>query len=417
MTKPKIRNPILRTRQPTLPPVTRSRIALGMTAGAALGRFELQVCEACGAVQYPAREVCRRCLSDQLVWRPQDGRGELISETTSRASQELYFRERLPWRLGMVRLAAGPTVVAHVHADCPAAPCAVRVTAVLDRAGQATLVAVPPKGRPDLNEDPRLKDMTCDPAGRKILVTDGKSPAGQAVVRALAAAGASLIWAGCAEPWKRPPGFAALCELPQVDIVPLDVTDTRSVAELAGRIGGKVDIVVNTADHHRTFGIGARQGIATAQAEMEVNYFGMLRLAQSFGPALRARAADGEANAVAWVNLFSVFALSNFPPHGTYSASQAAALSLSQCLRAEMQPAGIRVVNVFSGPVDDEWNQLVLPPKLGPEALADAVVSALKGAVEDVFHGPVAQDWLERWRSDPKTLERELTAAASSGGA
>ena len=71
---------------------------------------------------------------------------------------------------------------------------------------------------------------------------------------------------------------------------------------------------------------------------------------------------------MAWVNLLSIFALSNYPPHGTYSASKAAALSLSQALRAEMRPAGVRVINVFPGPIDDEWDQLVLPPKLAPAA-------------------------------------------------
>ena len=83
---------------------------------------------------------------------------------------------------------------------------------------------------------------------------------------------------------------------------------------------------------------------------MEVNYLGLLRLAQAFGPAMRARGADGGASATAWVNVLSVYALSNYPPQGTYSASKAAALSLSQCLRAEMQDAGIRVVNVFPRP-------------------------------------------------------------------
>jgi NAD(P)-dependent dehydrogenase (short-subunit alcohol dehydrogenase family) len=81
--------------------------------------------------------------------------------------------------------------------------------------------------------------------------------------------------------------------LPQVTLVPLDLTNERSVTELAGEIGGKVDIVVNTAEVHRTFGIGARRGTDVARAEMEINYFGLLRLAQAFGPALKGRSADG----------------------------------------------------------------------------------------------------------------------------
>jgi len=59
---------------------------------------------------------------------------------------------------------------------------------------------------------------------------------------------------------------------------------------------------------------------------------------------------------------------------------------------------------------------LMLPPKLEPAALAKAIVTALQGSVEDVFPGDVAQDWLARWRKDPKTLERELTAATLAGG-
>ena len=143
---------------------------------------------------------------------------------------------------------------------------------------------------------------------------------------------------------------------------------------------------------------------------MDINYFGLLRLAQEFGPALKGRGADGAASAVAWVNLLSIYALSNYPPHGTYSASKAAALSLAQCLRAEMRAAGIRVVNVFPGPIDDDWNQLLPPPKLAPAALAQAIVKALRDGVEDVYPGDVAQEWLARWRDNPKVLERELAA-------
>ena len=116
------------------------------------------------------------------------------------------------------------------------------------------------------------------------------------------------------------------------------------------------------------------------------------------------------ASATAWVNIVSIYALANFPPHGTFSASKAAAHSLSQCLRAEMRSAGVRVLNVFPGPIDDQWNQLQLPPKLAPAALARAVIQGLQQGVEDLYPGEVAQEWLARWRDNPKALERELSA-------
>jgi NAD(P)-dependent dehydrogenase (short-subunit alcohol dehydrogenase family)/uncharacterized OB-fold protein len=362
------------------------------------------------AVQYPPRETCHRCLGDRLPWRPVEGAGELLSQTLLQHSHDLFFRERVPWRLGLVRLECGPVVVVHLHGDVPKPPARVRVGARLDRAGMAVLVGFPEKDVPNMAEDRQLREMTCDPKFRKVLVTDGKTPVGQALVRALAQAGADLIWVGHAEPWKKLPGLAEIAALPQVTLMPLDVTNARAVKELAAEIGAKVDILINNAEHHRAHGIASRQGTEVARAEMDVNYFGLLRLAQEFGPVMRARVADGQSSATAWVNLLSIFALSNFPAHGTFSASKAAALSLSQCLRAEMRPTGLRVVNVFPGPIDDEWNQLVPPPKLAPEALAKAVVAALRDGVEDVYPGDVAQEWISRFRENPKVLERELAA-------
>jgi NAD(P)-dependent dehydrogenase (short-subunit alcohol dehydrogenase family)/uncharacterized OB-fold protein len=399
--KPK--NPLRRPRQPTVPPGGRSRVALGLTAAAARGEFALQVCSDCGTVHYPPQEACRRCLCVRLDWRPQDGTGELLSDTVLRHSNELYFRERVPLRLGSVRLDAGPTLIAFVHAACPAPPARVRVRAVLDRAGQAILAALPDHEVTTMADDRVLRELTSDPAGRKILITDGRAVVATPLARALAAAGAELIYVGMAEPWP-PVAVAAFADVPHVLLRPLDLTDTQSVADLASEIGGKVDILINTAEHHRPYGIGDRR-LETARAEMEVNYFGLLRLAQAFAPALRTRAADG---AVAWVNLLSIFALANFPPHGTFSASQAAAHSLAQGLRAELRGAGLRVVNIYPGPVEEEWNELVPPPKLAPAALAAAIVTALRDAVEDVYPGDVAQDWLARWRDNPKALEREL---------
>lgn len=413
--RPKRKNRTLRTRAALLPPSERSRVALGLTAAAALGRFELQVCDDCAAVQYPPREACHRCLSLQLQWRLQPGEGELIAETTLHHSHEVYFTQRLPWRLGMVRLDCGPTVIAHLHGAVLAAPCRVHVSVRLDRAGQAALVVFPdahdlPEGALNMASDRQLREMTSDPRLRKVLVTDGKTAVGQALTRALVATGADGVWVGYSEAGKRPAGLEELARLQPVALVPLDVTRSASVKELAAEIGDKVDILINNTEVHRTYGIAARPGTEVARAEMEVNYFGLLRLAQEFGPAMRARGADGQSSATAWVNLLSVFALSNFPAHGTFSASKAAAYSLAQCLRAEMQPAGVRVLNVFPGPIDDHWSRELPPPRLSADALAKAIARALQEGIEDVFPGDVAQEWLARWRGNPKVLERELAA-------
>jgi NAD(P)-dependent dehydrogenase (short-subunit alcohol dehydrogenase family)/uncharacterized OB-fold protein len=398
--KPK--HPLRRYPSPTLPPFARSRVALGLTAFAAQGCLALQVCRDCASVHYPPQEACRECLSARLDWRPQDGAGELVSETVLHHSNELYFRARAPLRVGSVRLDVGPTAIAFVHGACPAPPVRVRLRAALDRAGAAVLAALPNDEVTTMADDRVLRELTNDPAGRKILITDGRAAVAAPLARALAAAGAELIYVGMPEPWQ-PAAVATFASIPDALLRPLDVTDSESVADLAAEIAGKVDILINTAEHHRPHGVLAR-GTETARAEMETNYFGLLRLVHSFAPALRARAADG---AVAWVNLLSVFALTSFPPHGTFSASKAAAHSLAQSLRAELRGAGLRVVNVYPGPVEEEWNDMLPPPKLAPGALATAIVTALRDGIEDVYPGDVAQDWLARWRDNPKALERE----------
>jgi NAD(P)-dependent dehydrogenase (short-subunit alcohol dehydrogenase family)/uncharacterized OB-fold protein len=386
-----------------VPPRVRSRAALGLTAAAALGRFELQECRDCNAVQYPPRDACYHCLSTRLAWRSQSGMGNLLSETVLHHSNHPYFRERLPWRVGLVHLDAGPSVVAHVHGRASPAPARVQVGARIDPGGRAALIAMPLENIPDMADDKQLREMTCDPKRRKVLVTDGESAVGQSLVRALVAAEADLIWVGYAGSRDTFGQYDELSRLPQVVLKPLDVTDPESVKDLAAEIGDKVDILINDCEFRQT---GESDAIDMARSEMEVNYFGLLRLVQEFGPLMRDRS-PGQPGA-AWVNVLSVFALSSFPGQGTYSASKAAACSLSQCLRAEMGHVGVRVLAVFPGPVDDERGSTLTSDKLAPDALALAIVRALQEGTEDSWPGAVAQDFLSRLRENPKVLECEL---------
>jgi NAD(P)-dependent dehydrogenase (short-subunit alcohol dehydrogenase family)/uncharacterized OB-fold protein len=405
--KPPRRDPQVRMPVPLLPPAQRSRAALGMLAAAAVGAFRLQCCTACGAAAYPPRDACPSCLSVDLAWTDLEPAGTAIAETTVRAATDPYFREHLPWRIGTVVTAAGPSLVASLHRDV-SVPGPVRLSLKIDKAGNPIVVALPPSDTPLMEEDPLLRELTAHPRHRRALVTDARSETGQAVVRGLLAAGAAKVFAGVAEDW-RPFPAAALPADERVEIVRLDVTDSRSTADLAASIGGKVDILVNTAEHVRPGGFVDRMGMTDQHAAFEVNVHGLARLAQTFGAAMRARGADGPNAAAALVDVLPIHAHANWPAYGLLSATAAARHSLLQCLRAELRPGGIRVIAVYTGPVDEAWRQELPPPKVTPKQIADGVVRALAEGLEEVAVGDVARDILERHLTDPKALEREIS--------
>jgi NAD(P)-dependent dehydrogenase (short-subunit alcohol dehydrogenase family)/uncharacterized OB-fold protein len=409
LARPKRKNPLTKTRLPLNPQAARSRTAHGLTAAAAEGRFALQTCADCGTVVYPPRDVCPSCLSPRLPYRHVFDRGVLVAETTVRISTDPYFRERLPWRIGTVKLDAGPVLLAHLHGDSREGA-RVRLELKLDKSGGPVVLALPEMDTPHMQDDPQLRELTCDPKFRRVLITDGRTAVGQAMAKAFSQADAAIVFVGIADAWKPFPGMAALRSIERVEIIPLDVTDTESVTEQAEQNGGRIDIIVNTAEHVRTGGIVDRRGIGIAREEIDVRYFGLMRLAQAFGPVMRFRGADGVTSAAAFVNLLSVYALMNWPAYGAYSAAEAACLSATQSLRAELRSGGVRVVNVFFGPLETEWFQTVPPPKVAPAALARAVIDALKRGLEDVFVGDVAEDVRARLAVNPKALERELAS-------
>jgi len=275
----------------------------------------------------------------------------------------------------------------------------------LDKAGQAAAFAHPATPTANAADDRQWRELTSAPKFRRVLVTNGRSALGQASAATLAATGAT-VYVGIADPWKPFDGEEEIRRTHQV--VPLDVADERSVHDLAADIGGKIDILINTSEHIRPGGLVGRRGVGTIKDELEQNYLGFVHLAQAFGPAMRSRGADGVNSATAWVNIFSVYALANWLPFGTYSAVEAACLSLSHCLRGELRAGGVRVVNVFSGPLDTEWFQMVPPPKVRPNVVASAIVSALNSGTEDVFVGDVAEDIRRRLEANPKAVERDL---------
>lgn len=123
-----------------LPPATRGPLGRRFTEAVARGALELPVCDDCGRLQYPPREACGHCLSPSLTWQAMQLTGELLAATTLQHSNEAYFAERLPRRVGLVRIADGAQAVVHLVDDSkPGAVVGVR--AMLDRSAQGVLVA------------------------------------------------------------------------------------------------------------------------------------------------------------------------------------------------------------------------------------------------------------------------------------
>ena len=143
---------------PPMPPRRHGRLALALVAQAPEGVLSLLQCERCGRIDYPLRELCSNCLSDRLAWRRVDPSGTVLAVATLRRSNEPYFRDRLPMRIGSVQLDAGPVVIAWIEHEAVVAGTRVTVGVRLDASGDGSLIVAPaavPASAPDTsNQSP-----------------------------------------------------------------------------------------------------------------------------------------------------------------------------------------------------------------------------------------------------------------------
>jgi len=126
----------------------------------------------------------------------------------------------------------------------------------------------------------------------------------------------------------------------------LDITDadsTRAVVAEALAFTGRVDVVVNNAGYGL---VGAIEECTEAQtrANFETNFFGTLNVIRAVTPILRGQKSGHI------INISAAAAISNYPGFGIYGAAKAAVESLSESLRAELLPHGVKVTLVQPGP-------------------------------------------------------------------
>jgi NAD(P)-dependent dehydrogenase (short-subunit alcohol dehydrogenase family) len=114
------------------------------------------------------------------------------------------------------------------------------------------------------------------------------------------------------------------------------------------------------------------------------------------------------------VNVLSLLSLASTPPMTGYSASKAAAHSLTQALRPVLAGEGITVHGVYPGGIDTDMLAGIDAPKTAPGAVAEGVLDSLAEDLEDIFPDPNARVMAELWWGDPKAFERAFAGAAAA---
>ena len=131
----------------------------------------------------------------------------------------------------------------------------------------------------------------------------------------------------------------------------LDVTDKESIAKAIAQVaanGDNIDIVVNNAGYG-AMGPLLEMPAAELETQFNTNVYGILYTTQACFPHL----VKSEAGLV--VNIGSVSGLLVTPFSGAYCASKAAVHALSDALRMELAPFGVRVMIVQPGAIESEF--------------------------------------------------------------
>lgn len=185
--------------------------------------------------------------------------------------------------------------------------------------------------------------------------------------------------------------------------LPLDVTDPDQVAAAAA-VAKDVNLLINNAGFAAFEGAISAHTIDRARVEMEVNYFGVLDMSRNFAPLL---AANGGG---AIVNMLSMLSFIALPVAATYSASKAAAMSVTRSIRAELLSQGTQVVGVLAVQTDTEMGVALPEPRMTPAEVVNDALDALEaGTSDEIPAGAQTKAIFEKFNADPKALQAKMS--------
>ena len=218
--------------------------------------------------------------------------------------------------------------------------------------------------------------------GKVCLVTGANRGIGKALTEGLLEHGAAKVYAAVRNP-------ASLQELQSQwgeRLVPitLDLADPATI-QAAAEQATDVELVINNAGVLQTASALDSTAVDSLRMELDINVFGLIHMAQAFAPVLKSNGGG------AFVQLKSVASMQCFPDFATYSASKAAAYSITLGLRQNLGEQGTQVVSIHPGPIATDMahaaglGEIAEPPSVVTTALLAALAEGTFHAWPDAY--------------------------------
>ncbi|MGQ1910018.1 SDR family NAD(P)-dependent oxidoreductase [Marinifilum sp. RC60d5] len=244
-----------------------------------------------------------------------------------------------------------------------------------------------------------MNGLKISPKGRVAFVSGANNEIGRALVIALLEEGASKVYAGVQD-------VKALKELKleyrnRLFPLLLDMKNDRSIVKVSHMLKD-IEILINNAEVCESGGLFSDNSLDSLTINFNLNVRSLLKITTSLLGYLKNK------DCAAIVNIVSILGLASMPVAGTYSASKAAAHSITLGIRGELLNTNVLVMGVYPALVHINLAKKLNLNKALPQNIARNIILGLKNGNEYVFPDIMSKQIAELYLTEPVTVEKQF---------